>query len=71
MSAPLDDPPEFTDEQLQAALRRVGEDARREAFGLGRPVMIVRDGRLVLLYENGAERDAGEPLPIAEPQRQP
>lgn len=49
------DEPEFTDEQLRAALRRVGEDARREAFAAGRPVFIIKGTSLVALHADGTE----------------
>jgi hypothetical protein len=54
-----DDEPEFTEEQLRAALKDVGEEARREAFAAGLPIIIAKDGRLVLLYADGSEEDAG------------
>lgn len=50
------DEPEFTDEQLRAALRRVGDDARRVAFAGGKPVFVVRGSLLVAVYEDGTER---------------
>lgn len=53
------DPPEFTDEQLRAACQSVGEEARRAAFAVGRPVMILRNGRRILLFADGSEQDAG------------
>jgi hypothetical protein len=53
------DPPEFTDEQLRAALKRVGEVARREAFSAGRSVMIARGASLVLLHPDGTEERVG------------
>lgn len=55
MNAPIYDLPEFTDEQLRAALRDVGEEARRAAFAAGRPVMVAREGWLVLLRPDGSE----------------
>lgn len=54
-----DDPPEFTDEELNRALKDVGETARREAFAVGRPVMIARGKDLVLLYSDGREEIVG------------
>lgn len=50
---------EFTDEELRAALKRVGDEARRAAFAAGRPVMIAKKGRLVLLYADGSEQFVG------------
>ena len=61
MLDPIDDPPEFTREQLQRALRQVGEDARKAAFAVNRPVMILRDGRLVLQFADGSEKYVNEP----------
>jgi hypothetical protein len=49
------DGPEFTDEQLRAALKRVGRDARQAAFAAGRPVFIVKDKLLVALHADGTE----------------
>lgn len=46
---------EFTDDQLGAALRRMGRDARRAAFSAGQPVIIVKDSSLVALYPDGSE----------------
>jgi len=59
MEGPTCDPPEFTDEQLRAALRSVGETARREAFAAGRSVMIVKGASLVLLHPDGTEEVVG------------
>jgi hypothetical protein len=56
MSETVHDPPEFTDDQLRAALKRVGEEARAQAFAAGRPVMVAQDGRLVLLYADGVHQ---------------
>ena len=46
---------EFTEEQLRAALRRVGEEARREAFAAGRPVIILKGTALIALHADGTE----------------
>ena len=46
-----DDPLEFTYEELRAA--------RREAFAHGLPVMVARKDRLLLIYPDGREEDAG------------
>jgi hypothetical protein len=43
----VDDPPEFTDEQMREALRRMGEQARTQAFDAGLAVTIVRNGRVI------------------------
>ncbi len=59
MDENLRDGVEFTDEQLRAALRRVGRDARLAAFAAGRPVVIIKGGSLVALYEDGAEEVIG------------
>jgi hypothetical protein len=49
------DAPEFTDEQLRAALKRVGRDARQAAFAVGRPVIIIKGGAIVALHADGSE----------------
>jgi hypothetical protein len=46
---------EFTEEQLRAALRRVGREARRAAFAAGRPVIILKGTSLVALHADGTE----------------
>jgi hypothetical protein len=46
---------EFTDEQLRAALERIGPAARAEAFRAGVPVIVLRDGHLVWIYPDGRE----------------
>lgn len=55
------DLPEFTDEQFRAALKRVGRDARREAFAAGHPVFIVKGAFIVALHPDGRE-EIIEPL---------
>jgi hypothetical protein len=55
MPEDIDDGREFTDEQLRAALRRVGEEARREAFAAGLPVYILKGKSLVALHADGTE----------------
>ena len=57
-----DDDKEFTDEQLRDALRRVGSEARRAAFAAGRPVVQLKDGKVVWIYPDGTER-------VAEPTK--
>ena len=47
---------EFTEEQLRAALKRVGNEARQQAFARGLPVYFVRNGSLIALYPDGSER---------------
>ena len=56
---PDDIPREFTDEQLERALKEVGNTARRNAFKVGRPVMILVGENLVLQYEDGREEIVG------------
>ncbi|HTU20628.1 MAG TPA: hypothetical protein VMG10_21385 [Gemmataceae bacterium] len=57
---------EFTDEQLRAALRRVGQEARQTAFAAGYPVIVIKGMALVALYPDGRE-EILEPLrPEAE-----
>jgi hypothetical protein len=46
---------EFSDEQLRAVLKRVGQDARQKAFAAGRPVFIVKGTSLVALHADGTE----------------
>jgi hypothetical protein len=46
---------EFTDEQLLAALKRVGEDARAEAFAAGLPVYVLKGNAVVALHSDGKE----------------
>ncbi len=55
MSKDITGAPEFSDEQLRVALRRVGRDARRTAFAAGRPVFIVKGASLVALHPDGTE----------------
>jgi hypothetical protein len=56
MSETIIDEPEFTDEQLRAALSRVGDDARRAAFAGERPVFVVRGASILAVYEDGTEQ---------------
>ncbi|HEY7425130.1 MAG TPA: hypothetical protein VH682_12945 [Gemmataceae bacterium] len=49
------DAPEFTDEQLRAALKRMGRDARQATFAAGRPVMVVKGASIVALHSDGRE----------------
>lgn len=46
---------EFTDEQLRAALKRMGRDARTAAFSAGRPVIVVKGSSIVALHPDGSE----------------
>ena len=46
---------EFTDEQLRAALKRVGREARQQALKGGRPVFFVKNGSLIALQSDGTE----------------
>ena len=43
------DEPEFTDDQLRAAVKGVGRDARKAAFAAGRPVFIIKGTSLVAI----------------------
>ncbi len=47
---------EFTDEQLRAALKRMGDKACQATFAAGRPVVVFRHGALVALYPDGTEK---------------
>ncbi|HWG47007.1 MAG TPA: hypothetical protein VN688_29860 [Gemmataceae bacterium] len=55
------DTPEFTDEQLRAALKRMGQDARQTAFAADLPIIVVKDGSIVALHADGSEEFV-EPL---------
>ena len=55
MSDDVNDEPEFTDDQLRAALRRVGEDARQEAFAAGLSVLVLRGRAIVSVHPDGSE----------------
>ncbi|MEX2214406.1 MAG: hypothetical protein WD768_09780 [Phycisphaeraceae bacterium] len=55
----IDEPGEFTDEQLRAALREMGEKAQAKTFAAGRPVMVAWNGDLVLLFPDGTEKVVG------------
>ena len=59
MDEPIDDDREFTDEQLRAALKRVGQDAREATFAAGRPVVIAKGELLVALHADGTEEVIG------------
>lgn len=63
MSDSYVEPPEFTDEELLAALKRVGQAARDAAFAAGRPVVVLRDSMLVAIYSDGKEVIIGPPSP--------
>lgn len=55
MSDQLAEEAEFAEDQLRAALKRVGSEARREAFAKGLPVFFVKNGALIALYPDGSE----------------
>ena len=55
MSEEIAEDVEFTEDQLRAALKRVGRDAQQEAFARGRPVYFVKNGSLIALYADGSE----------------
>lgn len=57
------DAPEFTDEQLRTALKRIGRDARQAAFAVGRPILIIRDAQLIEMHADGTERVVGPVRP--------
>lgn len=67
MSAFETDPPEPTDEVILAALRHVGDTARREAFAAGQPIVFLRNGRIVRQFPDGTEEHIEQPL--APPER--
>ncbi len=45
----------FTDEQLRAALKRMGRDAREATFAAGRPVVVIRDRSIIAVFADGSE----------------
>lgn len=47
--------PEVATEQLQAALKDIGIEARREAFSAGRPVIMLKNDAPVWVYADGTE----------------
>jgi hypothetical protein len=47
--------PEFTDEQLRAALRGMGREARAATFAAGRPVFVIKGRALVRVHPDGSE----------------
>jgi hypothetical protein len=53
MADSANDDLEFTEEQLHAALDRVGRKARQEAFAAGLSVMVVRGQSLVKVHPDG------------------
>jgi len=61
MSENILDDREFTDEQLRAALRRAGREARQAAFAAGHPVFVIKGMAIVALYPDGRE-EILEPL---------
>lgn len=52
------EPREFTDEELLAALERMGEEVEREAFAAGQPYVVMRGSDLVWIYPDGHEARA-------------
>lgn len=58
MNETIDEPPDFTHEQLNRTLKEIGEKARREAFAAGLPVTIFKNGHVVLQYADGREEIA-------------
>jgi hypothetical protein len=53
----LPDGPEF---QLRAALKQVGQEARREAFAAGLPIFVLRGTSLIALHADGTEEIIGQ-----------
>jgi hypothetical protein len=47
------DQPEFSDNELRAALKRAGQTARRATFETGRPIVVYRDNQLIGVYQDG------------------
>lgn len=50
-----EDPREFTDDEMRAALQQMGDRARREAFAAGKPIVFLRGSHLVWLFPDGHE----------------
>jgi hypothetical protein len=50
--------PEFSNEQLNAALLQIGQEARPEAFSAGRPVIVLKNEKPVWVYPDGTEQPA-------------
>jgi hypothetical protein len=50
--------PEFSDIQLTEALSQIGQEARQEAFGAGRPVIVLKGDKPTWVYPDGTERPA-------------
>ena len=48
--------PEFSDEQLRDALKRVGTEAQRISFVAGRPIVYLKGKYLIALHQNGTEQ---------------
>jgi hypothetical protein len=48
--------PEFSREQMNAALSDIGKQAREEAFSAGRPVIILKNDKPVWVYPDGSEK---------------
>lgn len=55
----IDEPPEFTDDELRAALMEIGPEERRKAFDAGLPVMTIENGTFILTYPDGRKERAG------------
>ena len=55
MPEPLLDDREFTDEELRAAVVRVGEEARAIAFAAGRPVYFMKGRAIIAQHADGTE----------------
>jgi hypothetical protein len=49
------DAPEFTDDELRAALKAIGEETRRRAFAAGLPVYYLKGAALLALHPDGTE----------------
>jgi hypothetical protein len=56
MGLDLSDAPVFTDDQLRALLRRVGQDAHDAAFKAGQSVIVLQGASLVAIHPDGTRR---------------
>ena len=47
--------PEFTDQELRDALKRVGSDEHRALFNAGQPIVFLQGQNLIARYKDGRE----------------
>lgn len=56
------DKPEFSDDELRAALKRMGTEVRRATKAAHRPIIVFKNGTIVAIDAKGKETII-EPLP--------